>query len=312
MKYGNFNFDFYKNTKKYILISVVILVVIILATLFLGVQLDIQFRGGAIITYSYNGSIEQSSFENVLEEELGEDVNIQQSTDLATGLETLVVSLPGTRSLTTDELIGVNERLSTEFPENTPETVEIKNVEPTIGREFLMKCIVALVLALVLVMLYVAFRFRKIGGLSAGAMGVVALIHDCIVVFGVFVVCGIPINDNFIAVVLTILGFSLNATIVIYDRIRENKKLYRDSMPIGELVSKSINQSLTRSINTSFTAVVAMIVVTIVAAAYGVESIFSFSFPLIIGLISGAYSSICLAGPLWVKWQEHKLAAKKA
>jgi preprotein translocase SecF subunit len=159
-------------------------------------------------------------------------------------------------------------------------------------------------------LIYVALRFKKIGGWSAGAMGVVALIHDCIIAFGVFAVFAIAINANFVAVMLTIIGYSLNDTIVIYDRIRENKRLMGGGTPLSELVNVSVNQSFRRSVNTSVTTITSMVVVTIIAVVYNVNSIFSFSFPLILGLISGAYSSICLAGPLWVKLAE-KLDKRK-
>ena len=307
-----FNFDFNANAKKYFTFSLIMIALVLVATVVFGMQLDIQFRGGSIITYSYQGTLDHDRFESVLEQSLNEDVVIQQSADIASGLETMIVSLPGNKSLTADELAATTDRLHTEFPENSIESVEINNVDATIGSEFLAKSLVALGLATILVLFYVAFRFRRIGGLSAGVMGVVALLHDCIIVFGVFIIYPIPINDNFIAVILTILGFSLNDTIVIYDRIRENKQLYSDKMPIGELVSMSINQSLTRSINTTVTAVTAMVVVTVIAAIYGIESIFTFSFPLILGLISGSYSSICIAGPLWIKWQEHKQRKRAA
>jgi preprotein translocase SecF subunit len=114
---------------------------------------------------------------------------------------------------------------------------------------------------------------------------------------------------NFIAVILTIIGYSLNDTIVIYDRIRENRRIYGSKMAPRELVDLSVNQTLVRCINTSVTTAISMIVVTVVAMLFNVDSIFSFSFPLILGLISGTYSSVCLASPLWVRWQEHK--AKK-
>lgn len=113
------------------------------------------------------------------------------------------------------------------------------------------------------------------------------------------------IDANFMAVILTILGYSINDTIVIYDRIRENKTLYKDKLSLAELTNLSTNQSLTRSINTSVTTIATMLVVTIVAMVYGVNSIISFSFPMMIGLISGTYSTICIAGPLWV-WLEEK------
>ena len=137
-------------------------------------------------------------------------------------------------------------------------------------------------------------------------MAVVALFHDIVMVYGTFIIFRIPINDSFIAVVLTILGYSVNDTIVIYDRIRENKRLYTRSKSIGEIVNISINQTLTRSINTSVATIISMVVVCVVALVMGVESIISFAFPMIIGLICGAYSSICIASPLWVVWQNHK------
>lgn len=307
-----FHVDFNKNSKKYIGGSLGIFAVIIVGIIALGIQLDIQFRGGAMVTYAYDGSMDMTRFQQIMSEEMGTDIGIQQSTDVASGLETVIVSLPGTRSLSSDEMVGVTDKLQAEFPENNPHTVEISNVDPTIGKEFLAKCLTAVAVALALMMVYVAFRFRKIGGLSAGAMGVVALAHDCIIVFGVFVLFRIPLNSNFIAVILTILGYSINDTIIIYDRIRENKRLHGAKLRVGELVNKSINQTLTRSINTSITTIMAMVIVTVVSVIFGLDSIFSFALPLMIGLVAGSYSSICIAGPLWVKWQEHKQAKKAA
>ena len=109
---------------------------------------------------------------------------------------------------------------------------------------------------------------------------------------------------------LTILGYSINATVVIYDRIRENKRLLGTKVSLAELVNTSINQSLTRSINTTISTVIAMGTVCVVAIVYNVSSIITFAAPMLVGMIAGAYSSVCIAGPLWVTWQEHKLAKK--
>ena len=167
-----------------------------------------------------------------------------------------------------------------------------------------------------MLIIYIAIRFKKIGGWLAGICAIIALLHDCIIVYCTFIVCGMPINANFMAVVLTILGYSINNTIVIYDRIRENSKLYGKKMTIEENVNLSINQSLTRSINTSLTTVVAMLAVTIVAAVYGVTSIISFSLPVMVGMIAGTYSSVCLVSVLWSyfegKKDTHKGAPKAA
>ena len=137
-------------------------------------------------------------------------------------------------------------------------------------------------------------------------MAVVALLHDVMVVFGTFVVFKMPLDDSFIAVVLTILGYSINSTIVIYDRIRENKRLYGSTKSLGEVVNISVNQTLARSVNTSVATILSMVVVCIVALIFGVNSILSFAFPIIMGLISGAYSSVCLASELWVTWKEKR------
>lgn len=130
------------------------------------------------------------------------------------------------------------------------------------------------------------------------------------VTYGTFVICRMEIDANFMAVVLTILGYSINNTIVIYDRIRENERLYGKKKSRNEIVNMSINQSMTRSIHTTVSTLIAMVVITIVALAERVDSIISFSFPLIIGIISGFYSSVCLAGPLWT-WLNEKIESKK-
>ena len=123
---------------------------------------------------------------------------------------------------------------------------------------------------------YVAIRFRKIGGLSAGVMAVVALIHDLIIVYFTFVIFRMPLNDNFIAVVLMILGYSLNDTIVIYDRVRENRRKSGPKTTTAELVNSSLNQCLTRTICTSITTIIAIGSVLVVSLIYGISSIISF------------------------------------
>lgn len=302
-------FDFIKNSKIFFGISIVLIAVVLVSAFAIGPQLDIQFRGGSIITFAYDGDLDIPAFKGRVQALTVQDVSFQESTDIATGTKTIVVSMPGSQSLNADQMVTLMQALDTEFAANNPRALSISNVDATIGREFLAKCLTAVVFASALMIIFVAFRFRKIGGLSAGVMAVVALMHDIVVVFGVFILFGMPINDNFIAVVLTILGYSLNDTIVIYDRVRENKRLLGAKTTVGELVNTSINQSFVRSINTTITTVLAMVVVTVVAYLYNVDSILSFSFPMILGLVSGAYSSICIAGPLWVRWQQHKLAA---
>ncbi|MDR2932216.1 MAG: protein translocase subunit SecF [Oscillospiraceae bacterium] len=304
--------NFVGNLKKFTLISAILIIAIIVFSFVFGVNLDIQFRGGSIITYSYEGDLDMPAFEQTVNGAVGTSVSLQKSENIATGQQTVVVSLPGTQSLSSEQMNTLSDTVQGTFAQNNLQTMEISNVDPTIGSEFLAKCLVAVAFASLLMVIYVAFRFRKIGGLSAGVIAVVALIHDVVIVYGVFIIFRIPINDNFMAVILTILGYSLNDTIVIYDRIRENERMQSRNAQIGELVNLSINQSFKRTLMTSITTVLAMVVVTVVAVIFNVDTIISFSFPLIIGLISGSYSSICLAGPLWVKWQENKQSKASA
>lgn len=303
---------FMKNRKIYFGISIGLVVLTVLATLIFGVNLDIQFKGGTIITYSHAGDLDSGSFQKAIEEKLGQKVNIQEQTNVATGNMNYVVSLTSANGLSVEDQGALTESLQQQFPDNDIETFAVNNVNPTIGKEFFAKCLVAVAIAALLMVVYIAFRFRRIGGWSAGVMCVVALLHDVMIVYLTFVLFKFPINDNFIAVVLTILGYSINATIVIYDRIRENKKRYGSKANIGELVDKSINQSMTRSINTSLSTATAMIVICIVALVRDVNSILTFAFPLLIGIIAGFYSSTFLSGPLWVCWQEYKKAKKAA
>lgn len=305
-------FDFIKNKKTYFIISIALVVLTLLCALIIGVNLDIQFKGGSIITYSHTGELSVADFRSTIEQHLGQAINLQEQTNVATGEMNYVVSLTSTDGLSIDEQAALSEAIEAAYPDNNVKMVSVNNVNPTIGSEFFRKCLVAVTLAALLMVVYIAFRFRRIGGWSAGVMCVVALLHDTMIVFLTFVLCRFPINDNFIAVVLTILGYSINATIVVYDRIRENEKRFGRKAELGEVVNTSINQSMTRALNTTITTAVAMLVICIVALMQGVSSILSFAFPLLIGILAGFYSSMCLSGPLWVTWQRYAAARKQA
>lgn len=298
------NYAFVENSKKFFILSLLLIAVSIIGVPVLGVSLDIQFSGGAIIAYSFEGELDSADVTQTAGELTGVPISVQQSTDLATGTPTMVISLPGGDSLTSEQMVALNNGMALAFPGNNLQVESITNVSATMGTEFLQKSLIAVAFASLLVVLFVAIRFKRIGGFSAGITGVIALVHDVIIVFGVHVIAGIPLSGNFIAVVLTVLGYSINDTIVIYDRVRENKRLYGDKLPLAQLMDKSINQSLRRSVNTSISTVACMAVVAVVALVFGVDTIVTFALPMIVGLIAGSYSSIFIAGPLWVRWQE--------
>ena len=300
--------QFMANSKKFFAISIALAVIVLASGFVLGVDLDIQFSGGAIITYSFAGELDIGEFGQVAADLTGSHVTVLESTDLATGMQTMVLSLPGAVSLTSEQMFLLDQGMYDAFPYSSLQVESITNVSATMGGEFLAKCITAIAFASLLMIIYIGFRFKRIGGMSAGVMSVIGLVHDIVIVFGVHVIFGIPISGNFIAVVLTILGYSINDTIVVYDRIRENKRLLGDKMSLSDLVDRSINQSLRRTINTTFSTVGALMIVAIVAFVYNVDTILTFAFPLMIGLLTSVYSTICIAGPLWVKWRERPAA----
>ena len=303
---------FIPNRKKFYGFSCALIAVVLVFCGVFGVHMDVEFKGGSMVTLAYQGEADLNALKSTISGELDQsNLTLQTGSDIS-GSQTLTVTLPGSQTLTTEQLDNLLTTLNEQFPDNAFAQNEVSNVDATIGKEFLLKSVVALVAACVLIMLYVAYRFRRIGGFKAGATAVVALLHDLFVVFGVFVILRIPLNGNFIAAMLTILGYSINDTVVIYDRIRENSALYsKKQLSLPELVNLSINQSFSRSLMTTITTCCALGVVCVVSIVYRLDSIYTFAFPLLFGMISGVYSTICIATPLWVDWKQRKKAAGK-
>ena len=297
---------FFEKRYVYFTISALIILAGIIGMFVNGVQLDIQFKGGAILKYQYTGTLDAEQAGDFVSQKLGGRlVQAQETQDLATKNTYLVLNLAGEYGLDAAEKQALDEALQVEFAEASLSEAGSSMVEPFFGHRFLQRGMIAIGLSAILIVLYVWYSFRKISGLSAGVMALVALFHDLLVVFFVCVLFKIPIGESFVAVALTILGYSINDTIVIYDRIRENARLYKD-MPVETLVNKSINQSLTRSINTNLAVCLSVALVYGFAFANGIDSIKSFALPMAIGAVSGSYSTICIAGPLWAMWKRHQ------
>lgn len=271
-----------------------------------GVNLSISFKGGAIIKYTFEGTIDSDKVAQIATQTLSRNTTTQIISDMTGANQKVVLNLAGNQGLSTDEHQNLEQALKNAFPDNNLTLSESNVVEPFIGRRFLTNGALAIAISFLLIMIYVWIRFKKISGLSAGVMALIALVHDVLLVFFTFTVFKIPLDDSFVAVTLTIIGYSINDTIIIYDRIRENQKLDR-KMPFIPLVNKSISQTLTRSIITVMTTLMSIITVFIFASIFNIETIKTFALPMIVGLSTGCYSSICIAGPLWVSWQNHKL-----
>ena len=304
--------DFVGRRKVFLTFSSCLMAAIVLFAVVFGVRLDTEFTGGAMLTLSYEGQPDLAAVEHTAEEALGSTgLTLQTGENVATGEATLKISLPGSDTVTTEQVAGLLDALAESSPDNHFAQLSLSNVSPAMGARFLQKSLVAVVFALALILVYIAIRFKNIGGVTGGAMAILALVNDAMVIFGTFVVLRAALDGNFIAALLTILGYSVNDTVVIYDRIRENRKLMGKKTPFGELVNTSLNQSLRRTLMTSVTTVSALAVMCVVSVLYGLDSIFTFAFPLAMGMISGVYTSLCVSTSAWVCWAGRKDGQKK-
>ena len=300
--------------KKFLVFSSCLMAAIVLCAVVFGVHLDTEFTGGAMITLSYDGSFEMAQVQQTASDALeNTGLTLQAGENVATGDQTLKISMPGTETVTTDQVEALLDSLNETYPDNNFAQLSLSNVSAAMGTKFLQKSLVAVVFALVLILLYIALRFKNIGGLTGGMMAVLALVNDLMVVFGTFVLLRTPLDGNFIAAMLTILGYSINDTVVVYDRIRENRALMGKKASFEELVNRSVNQSARRTLITTITTVMALGVLCIVAKLYGLDSIFTFAFPLMMGMISGVYTSLCVSTSAWMLWSERSpKSGKKA
>ncbi|WP_235832569.1 protein translocase subunit SecF [Acetivibrio mesophilus] len=308
-------FDYVGNRKYFFILSSALLLIGLVALIFRGgLNLDIQFKGGTQIEIEMeSGDFDTDKADKVGTEAIGKSIHTQKSQTLDSknsneSISFLVVKSSG--KLTDDERNKVLTALKSEFNVKEDGEMIVRDVDPSIGSELLTKGLIAVILSTLLLILYIGIRFNIMSGLLAGFTAVVAVIHDVLMMVAVYAVFNIPVNDSFIAAVLTILGYSVNDTIVIYDRIRENSKISRKES-IKDLVNNSIAQSMSRTINTTVSTLICVITIYVFAVYNGIGSMQEFTFPLIIGLISGTYSTIFIASPLWELLKE-KQAKKKA
>ena len=306
---------FTKFSKVFFGISLGIILIGIICNFVFGTQLDIQFRGGSYIKYSYVGNVDTDKLKDVIQTNTKQEVTMSISSDILSNSKkgdayTIRVEFAGTKGISTNEQKKLTQTVQKAFPDNNFKVLEASAIESSMGSKFLLKCLTAVAIASILMVLYVTIRFRKIGGLSAGVMALVALFHDVAMIYFMYIIFQMPIDSNFIAVVLMILGYSLNDTIVIYDRVREERRNFGAKEDIGYVFDYSATKVLRRTIFTSLTTLMAIGTVLVVSMIFNISSVTSFALPMMIGVISGCYSSVCIAGPLWVMWQRHKKKAK--
>lgn len=267
---------------------VIILAGLIALIAFGGLNTDIDFTGGTAMEIDLGEKFN----EDAIRDAVGTVKDVKISSVQSSGNNKAIVK---TSELPHETLVKVQEALTKAFPES--EISSVDSVSATMGREMWWSAAKAVGLAVLLMLAYIWFRFELYSGIAA----VLALCHDVLIIISIYAIFQFPVNSTFIAAVLTILGYSINATIVVFDRVRENVKLNRKES-FANNVNASIWQTIRRSINTSVTTLLTLICLYIL----GVTSIKQFALPLIIGVVAGTFSSVFMAGQFWVLLKGNK------
>jgi SecD/SecF fusion protein len=252
---------------------------------------NIDFVGGTSSTISLNEEMTLAEIDENIKPVIAEALGISDADIRANTVNDANEIVLKTKTLDQEErelvLSALEEQLGI-----TEDQVEMENISATVGQEMRKNALLSVLLATICMLLYIWLRFKDI---RFGVSSVLALLHDVFVVLLFYAVLQWSVGTTFIACMLTIVGYSINATIVIFDRIRENLKSMGKKDTLADVVNKSVTQTMTRSINTSLTTLVTVVILAIL----GVSSIREFAYPLIVGIVCGTYSSVCVAGNLW-------------
>lgn len=295
---------FIENRKKFFILSIVVILIGLLTMCYNAVtgkgafNQDVEFTGGSIVQIN-------------IERELTVDIKneLTQIVKDVTGDEAPRIAAAGnTGVIITIKRTDVDTRAKL-FDEvkakyNLKDEVPLKDadVSASISDEIKLGALEAVVVGIILILIYITYRFKDF---RFGMSAIIALAHDVLVMLAVYAVFRVPLNNSFIAAMLTIVGYSINDTIIIFDRIRENKgKMHSDD---DHIIDESINQTLGRSINTSLTTLIMVVLLYVL----GVDAVKEFAFPLIIGISAGTYSSIFIASPLWYELRKLKKNSNK-
>jgi preprotein translocase subunit SecF len=283
------NFDFIKLRNVFFIFSGLITVAGIVVILFFGMNLGIDFSSGTRIDVKASHELNVNQFSQTIS-----SLGLEAEQPVLSGPNNTITSVRVKKQLSQTEIANVKSALKKQFGV-TDSNVNVSTVSPQIGRELARNAFWAILISSVCICIYIWIRFEFLQGLAA----VIALLHDAFIIVSVFSLLHIEVNIDFIAAVLTIVGYSINDTIVTFDRIRENMKLNKKKIrtfeDLADIINKSIQQTFVRSVNTVITVLIAAIALLI----FGGPSIKTFTIALLIGLISGAYSSIFIASPLW-------------
>ena len=274
-------FKIVEKSKIWFSISLAIILIGVVLMCARGLNFGIDFKGGTKLVVELGDNFDKVEVDNIVKEYASDAV-----TKTVEGTQYEIKSTELDETKTAELFDALKEKYTLDDSALVSET----QIGPSVGKELSRNAIIAVLVACVAMLVYIAIRFEFTFGVAA----IGALIHDVLITLSVYAIFDIPVNSSFIAAMLTIVGYSINDTIVVFDRIRENNHSMRRSNP-AEIANKSINKTLARSINTSLTTLIIIGAVNVF-----VPTVREFSFPLLIGIAAGAYSSIFIASPIWV------------
>lgn len=294
------SFDIARRGKIWFIISLIIIIPGIFSMCTRGFNFGIDFTGGTIIDLKFDQPVTITQVRDSLRP-YGLDSSMIQLSGETSGVESSTDVMIRTTDLEENDRKAVMASIKESV--GNYQVMREEKVGATIGGELIMNAVMALLISWVLIILYVAYRFEMRFGIAA----ILALVHDILIVLSIFSFTQKQVDSSFVAALLTIVGYSINDTIVIFDRIRENLKLhFRKGGDVFELVNRSVYQTLTRSLYTVFT----VMFTTFALYFFGGETTKDFAFALLVGFASGCYSSIFIAGPLWVFFRNRAEAKK--
>lgn len=288
-------FSIVKNYKIFFSITIIFLLIGFGSIVTRGFNLGIDFTGGSIVDLTFENPVNVAQVRDILKEhDMGNSIIQLENSDGKTEANSVLIR---TGVVEDTELRATMNDLQSKLGNYQIQRVE--QVGATIGSELVQQAAMAIVLSWVLMIAYITFRFEFKFAIAA----IIALIIDVLVVLSYFSLFQMEMDSSFVAALLTVVGYSVNGTIVIFDRIRENLKIHRRSESLGEMVDNSIWQCMTRTIYTVATSLFAIVSIFL----FGGETIHNFSFAMLVGFASGAYTSIFLAGPMWMFLKNKKI-----
>ena len=285
-------------SKIFFIFSAVLIVISIVSLLVQGLNLGIDFTGGSTLSFELNGTkydkaVEARITELVKANSDAKDIVVQKVGDDGVSIKTT--------ELTNEQSQKIVEAIKAEYNLEQKHVSEVEKVDGNVSKRLIADSLKAIVLAVALMLLYITWRFD----FKSGTCAVIALTHDVIIMLGFYSLFRFTVNTSFIAAILTILGYSINATIIVFDRVRENSRLARKSTTVNDIADEAITNSYLRAINSSITTLLTICVLYVM----GVDSIKEFALPIIVGIVAGTYSSLFIAAPVWAAW---KNSAKKS